>query len=62
MFRWFLNFFLSKKKPKRGLDDYEYNDIRKSKQERVDSILDKISKNGINSLTKEERIFLDKLK
>jgi hypothetical protein len=62
MFKWFLNFFLRKKKPKRGLDDYEFNEIRKSKEDRVNSILDKISKNGIESLTPEEKKFLDKLR
>lgn len=62
MFRWILKFFLRKKRPSRGLDDYEFNEIRKSKEDRVNSILDKISKNGIESLTKEEKKFLDKLR
>jgi hypothetical protein len=62
MFGWFLKFFLRKKRPSRVLDDYEFNEIRKSKEDRVNSILDKISKNGIESLTKEEKKFLDKLR
>jgi hypothetical protein len=62
MFKWFLNLFLRKSKPKRGLDDYEFNGIRKYKEDKVNNILDKISKYGIQSLTKEEKNFLDKFR
>ena len=40
--------------------DEEYNAGKKAKQERVDTILDKISKAGYESLTKEEKDFLFK--
>lgn len=38
--------------------DYEYNSNKKQNQERVDTILDKISKSGYDSLSKEEKDFL----
>ena len=41
--------------------DEEYNINRKAKQERMDDILDKISKSGYGSLTQEEKNFLFKI-
>lgn len=41
-------------------DDKEYNRDKNSRQERIDEILDKISKNGYDSLSKEEKEFLFK--
>ena len=41
--------------------DEDYNLDRKSQQERMDGILDKISKSGYGSLTKEEKEFLFKV-
>jgi len=41
-------------------DDYEYMDYKKDKQAKTDAILDKISKNGYDSLTKAEKEFLFK--
>lgn len=38
--------------------DEEYNLIKKQKQERLNAILDKISKSGYGSLTEEEKSFL----
>jgi membrane associated rhomboid family serine protease len=38
--------------------DYQYNASKKQEQEKVDAILDKISKSGYDSLTKEEKNFL----
>jgi hypothetical protein len=38
--------------------DTDRNANRKAKQERVDAILDKISRSGYDSLTKEEKDFL----
>ena len=38
--------------------DYEYNSTKKQNQEKVDEILDKISKSGYDSLSKEEKDFL----
>jgi len=43
---------------KRPLSDDEYNSNRAEKQKKTDYILDKISKNGYDSLTKEEKDFL----
>jgi len=43
---------------KRAMNDYEYNNNRAEKQKRIDSILDKISKSGYESLSKEEKDFL----
>ena len=45
---------------KRPFSDDEYNDRRKKSQERIDEILDKISKSGYSSLTKEEKELLFK--
>jgi len=41
--------------------DEEFNITRKAKQERMDDILDKISKSGYGSLTQEEKNFLFKI-
>lgn len=64
-------FFLYYKKPKkvkfkniyhnkseRPLSDEEYNRKKAEKQKKIDKILDKISKSGYESLTKEEKEFL----
>ncbi len=45
---------------KRTTNDEDYIADKKSKQERTDEILDKISKSGYGSLTSEERDFLFK--
>jgi membrane associated rhomboid family serine protease len=45
---------------RRRISDEEYNHIQKIKQEKIDRILDKISKAGYESLTKEEKDFLFK--
>ncbi|MFZ9846803.1 MAG: rhomboid family intramembrane serine protease [Flavobacteriales bacterium] len=44
----------------RQMDDYEYNYTKKTIQEKVDEILDKISRSGYDSLTKEEKDILHK--
>ncbi len=41
-------------------NDIAYNAAKKDKQERVDAILDKISRSGYDSLSKEEKDFLFK--
>ena len=41
-------------------DDYEFNSQKVNKQKEVDTILDKISRSGYDSLTKEEKDFLFK--
>ncbi|MCB0402072.1 MAG: rhomboid family intramembrane serine protease [Flavobacteriales bacterium] len=38
--------------------DYEYNAQKKANQQKIDAILDKISKSGYDSLTKEEKAIL----
>lgn len=45
---------------KRSLSDEEYNLIKKSEQEEIDAILDKISTSGYESLTKKEKEILFK--
>ena len=47
-----------KVKYKRAVDDDAYLQTKKARQEYVDEILDKISKSGYGSLTKEEKDFL----
>lgn len=42
----------------RPLKDEEYNDIRAERQKRIDEILDKISRSGYDSLTKDEKELL----
>lgn len=46
---------------KRTSDDHEYNAIKKEKQKQLDFILDKISRSGYDSLTKEEKETLFKM-
>lgn len=41
-------------------DDYEFNSQKVEKQKRIDTILDKISRSGYDSLSKEEKDFLFK--
>lgn len=55
-------FSLKKKKkaPKPPRDDYEFNDRKVEKQKDIDKILDKISRSGYESLSKEEKDFLFK--
>jgi membrane associated rhomboid family serine protease len=61
-----LDFFASIFKPRKKLrvthkktaNEYEYNKIKAEHQARVNSILDKISKGGYDSLTKEEKDIL----
>ncbi|MFO7722376.1 MAG: DUF6576 domain-containing protein [Bacteroidales bacterium] len=42
----------------RPLRDEEYNDIRAERQKKIDEILDKISRSGYDSLTREEKELL----
>ncbi|MCX6256914.1 MAG: rhomboid family intramembrane serine protease [Bacteroidia bacterium] len=42
----------------RDMTDWEYNEAKKMKQERIDGILDKLSKSGYESLSKEEKDIL----
>jgi len=38
--------------------DYEYNTVKAERQKAIDHILDKVSKGGYDSLTKEEKAIL----
>lgn len=59
---WFANLFKPKPKlkiySKKPIPDDVYNDIKVEKQKKIDRILDKISKSGYESLSKEEKDFL----
>ncbi|MBL7137175.1 MAG: rhomboid family intramembrane serine protease [Bacteroidales bacterium] len=64
---WFSNMFITKKKSRdesrssrRPVTDDEYNSQKVQQQKRIDMILDKISKGGYDSLTREEKEFLFK--
>jgi hypothetical protein len=57
MLSWFKKLF-KRKVEKRFIDDYEYNSIRKEKEDELNRILDKISEKGMKSLTKQEQQFL----
>ena len=46
----------------RPVDDMEYNARKKARQDEVDAILDKISRSGYDTLSKEEKEFLFKFK
>ncbi len=46
------------KEGSRPVSDVEYNKVRASKQKKIDGILDKISRSGYESLTKEEKELL----
>ena len=46
----------------RPVSDEEYNARKVENEKKIDSILDKISKNGYDSLSKEEKEFLFKQK
>lgn len=51
---------LQKERRSAARDDYEFNSQKVNKQKEVDTILDKISRSGYDSLTKEEKDFLFK--
>ncbi|MBE0637695.1 MAG: rhomboid family intramembrane serine protease [Bacteroidales bacterium] len=61
--KWLKNMFVKQKtseQPFRGrpLTDDEFNARKKEQQERIDKILEKISRSGYSSLTKEEKALL----
>ena len=64
IFSWFSEFFSKRKKPLQTVyKSTKKKNTRKSaddKQAKIDSILDKISKTGYETLTKEEKEFLFK--
>lgn len=59
---WITNLFFSAKNEnirKRIISDDEFNDRRAKRRQKLDAILDKISKDGYDSLSNHERNFLD---
>jgi len=56
---FFVTIFKPRKKMKvvhkKPVTDYEYNKIKADRQTKIDAILDKISKGGYDSLTREEK-------
>lgn len=64
-FKVLLSFFGFGAKPKINSqqaiprDDYEYNELKKKKENHLDAILEKIADKGIESLTRREKEFLD---
>jgi len=67
LLKWFSQMFRIKKgqpggyrKARRPVTDEEYNMQKAQQQKRIDMILDKISKGGYDSLTREEKEFLFK--
>ena len=63
MFNWLKNLFKSNVKVKRRfISDDEFNDMRKIKEDKMNSILEKISKKGYDSLSQHEKNFLNNYK
>jgi len=64
MFNWFKNLFKSKpnKIKKRLISDDEFNDMKKKREDKLNSILDRISKEGYDSLSQHEKNFLNNYK
>ena len=66
MIKFLKSIFIKKKSrkivtgiPDRPLTDDEFNHIRSKRQKKMDDILDKVSKKGIESLSIHEKNFLD---
>jgi hypothetical protein len=58
---WIKNLFTPKSKlsvKKRFVSDDEFNDMKKKREDKLNSILDKISKSGYDSLSQHEKIAL----
>lgn len=60
MIKKIINFFKTKTVNKRVISDDDFNLIKKQKEDKLNLILDKISKKGIGSLSKKELEFLKK--
>lgn len=63
---WFKSLFTEKTNPlfneETPRDDYEYQELVSKREKELDRILDKIQKHGIETLTKQEKSFLKKMK
>jgi hypothetical protein len=64
MFNWLKKLFKSKPVVvrKRVISDDEFNAMRTAKEKKLNSILEKISKNGYDSLQQHEKNFLNNYK
>lgn len=64
MFNWLKNLFKSKpnKVKKRSISDDEFNAMKKGREDKLNSILDRISKEGYDSLSQHEKNFLNNYK
>ena len=62
--KWLKSLFKSnpKKVKKRVISDDEFNDMRKRREDKLNSILDRISKEGYDSLSQHEKNFLNNYK
>ena len=62
--KWLKNLFKSKpiEVRKRVISDDEFNDMRKRREDKLNSILDRISKEGYDSLSQHEKNFLNNYK
>lgn len=58
---WFRNLFKSKeqKTKRRFISDDVFNDMKKKREDKMNSILDKIARKGYESLSQHEKNFLD---
>ena len=58
---WIKNLFNSKpiKVKKRIISDDEFNDMKKRREDKMNFILEKISKKGFDSLSESEKNFLN---
>lgn len=65
---WIKNLFQFRSKNNKDLfneipkDDYEYNALKKRREEELDRILEKIQKHGVETLSKEEKAFLNNMR
>lgn len=64
MINWLKNLFKLKpdKVRKRFISDDQFNSMKKYREDKMNSILEKISKKGYNSLSQYEKNFLDNYK
>ena len=61
LLNWINSLFNKKteKTSRRPLNDEQFNELKSKKQKKMDDILDKISKNGYDSLSNHEKNFLN---
>lgn len=62
MLNWLWSLFKKKEIKKRIISDDDFNINRRNRQDRLDSILEKIYKNGLKSLSQKEIDFLNSFK